>query len=131
MPDLVHGLFSAGSLVERVGTIEHQACDIAYILICMHHAGRNDYRHGLVGADNIRLTSTVRRRRWTVVPKVKLEVRWTQKAKKVCLVCMFMGPAGNARLSRREVAHDREKLARNLIVAKEFAEPAAGIVVLS
>jgi hypothetical protein len=52
VPDLVDFLFPSGSAVESVGTIDHDAVNVADILIRMHHSLWDQHGGGIVLADN-------------------------------------------------------------------------------
>src|SRR5260370_4636195 len=130
MPYLVYRLLAARPLVEPIGAIEDDALVGADILVSMNHAGGDDEQHGVVDSDDFGLMREVGRRFRPVVPEIHLEVGRTQETKTIGLIDMLMRAASDAGLRHGNVRHDRMKLGRQFIVAKQLTKPAARVVEL-
>src|SRR5207249_1995253 len=82
----------------------------------------------LVGADDVDVACLVGRRFRTNVPQVNLEVGRAEKAEVVGLIDVFVRAAGHADVGDGQVAHGRAQVRSELVVAEQFAQPAAGVV---
>src|SRR5438477_9120443 len=75
MPNFIHRLLAANTLIEPVGTVEDNTLDTAHILVGVSHARGDDEEHGLVDADGLGVEMIVSLRSGAIVPKINLEVR--------------------------------------------------------
>src|SRR5262245_34754792 len=130
MPDLIHGILLAWTFVKLIGAVEDQTGFATYVLIGMHYSRRDDHQHRLVDAHHAAPEMAIGLRRRSIVPEVELEVGRADEAEAIGLIDVLVRAASHSGLGHRCVGHHRMVLCRQLVVAKELAEPAAGVVEL-
>ena len=130
MPDLVHGFAASLARVEPVWAIDHEAVAVADILISVHDAFGNDDRLRIISAHREGHNFSERWRVWPIVPHAKLEVGRPDKAEKIGLIDVFVRPAGDAGIGRRDVGHGGQEVGSDFVMTKQLAEPAAPVVEL-
>lgn len=129
MPDLIRLLLSVPSAVELVREVEDETAFRADVPVAVNHSmGHDDQPGGGLSRDELHAVIEGRRG-GPVVPEDDQEIRWAEKAEAVSLFDVLMRAACDTGQRHRGIHHRRHRLASHLILAMEFHQPAARVVV--
>src|ERR1041385_1575235 len=124
---LVDFLFASVAAIETVRAVDHDAVDVADVLIRMDHTRRYQHRGRIIRAHHQRRRATKCFRILAIVPKPQLEIRGTEKTKEVSLIDVLVRSTRDAWIRRRDIRHHRKKLRLQTVVTKKLSQPAARV----
>lgn len=100
-------VLSAQPREEAIRCIEHNAIDVADILVSMDDSSWNYDGNGTGFSKFVFTERTIRWRFWPIVPEIETKSGGAYKTEQVCLFSVLVGTARDTGFGHRDITHYR------------------------
>lgn len=123
MTNLIDLFLLVFACIKSIRSIDYVGIVAAYICVGVYDPRRHDGYNTPISPHIQPLAASIRRRIRPAIPKIKAEDA-VEEEEEIRLIYMLVRPSRHAGMGKRQIAHGRMKLLRQLIMAEEFCQPA-------